>query len=66
MGHTFTAACVCVHALQTLEDINPDVIFEEHTYDVTKIANFEHFMDRYCFCNACALLLLLSHGLTHT
>jgi hypothetical protein len=31
---------------QTLEDINPDVIFEEYTYDVTKTANFEHFMDR--------------------
>ncbi len=32
---------------QTLEDINPDVIFEEYTYDITKTANFEHFMDRY-------------------
>ena len=41
-GMTKTAA-----AKQTLEEINPDVEFEEYTYDVTKSANFTHFMDRW-------------------
>ncbi len=40
-GMTKTAASVA-----TLTDINPDVAFEEYTYDITKTANFEHFMDR--------------------
>jgi ubiquitin-like modifier-activating enzyme 5 len=33
-------------AKETLEDINPDVIFEEYTYDITTTENFEHFMGR--------------------
>ena len=40
-GMTKTAA-----SKQTLEDINPDVSFEEFTYDITKSSNFTHFMDR--------------------
>mmetsp|Transcript_29145 Transcript_29145/g.38332 ORF Transcript_29145/g.38332 Transcript_29145/m.38332 type:complete len:420 (-) Transcript_29145:183-1442(-) len=40
-GMTKTAA-----AKQTLEDINPDVQFEEYTYDITLPENFEHFLDR--------------------
>ena len=57
---TKTAASV-----QTLTDINPDVVFEEYTYDITRTANFEHFMDRWVcmrrcvvcagWCGACAL-----------
>ena len=47
-GMTKTAASV-----QTLTDINPDVIFEEYTYDITKTANFEHFMDRYVCVGMC-------------
>ena len=31
---------------ETLEDINPDVIFEEYTYDITTTENFEHFLGR--------------------
>jgi molybdopterin/thiamine biosynthesis adenylyltransferase len=56
-GMTKTAASV-----QTLTDINPDVIFEEYTYDITKTANFEHFMNRHalplshtCVCNCLAV-----------
>jgi len=49
-GQTKTAA-----AKATLEGINPDVIFEEHTYNITETAHFDHFLDR------------LSHGsLTNT
>lgn len=33
-------------AKETLEDINPDVMFEEYTYDITTTENFEHFMGR--------------------
>ena len=33
-------------AKETLEDINPDVIFEEYTYDITTTSNFEHFLGR--------------------
>lgn len=44
-GMTKTAA-----SKQTLEFINPDVQFEEYTYDITKSANFTHFMDRLDSC----------------
>ena len=30
----------------TLADINPDVEFEDYTYDITTVANFEHFLER--------------------
>lgn len=40
-GMTKTAA-----AEQTLRDINPDVDFEAHTYDITSIDNWAHFLDR--------------------
>jgi ubiquitin-like modifier-activating enzyme 5 len=33
-------------AEQTLVDINPDVEFEAHTYDITSIDNWAHFLDR--------------------
>eukprot|EP00300_Choanocystis_sp_HF-7_P028058 c33417_g1_i1.p1 GENE.c33417_g1_i1~~c33417_g1_i1.p1 ORF type:complete len:404 (-),score=87.54 c33417_g1_i1:207-1388(-) len=33
-------------AVQTLTDINPDVQFESYNYDITSVANFDHFMDR--------------------
>ena len=33
-------------AKQTLEDINPDVVFEEYTYNITSPDRFEHFVDR--------------------
>lgn len=40
-GMTKTAA-----AKQTLQSINPDVIFEEYTVDITTTANFEQLLDR--------------------
>ncbi|KUF98639.1 hypothetical protein AM588_10010492 [Phytophthora nicotianae] len=40
-GMTKTAA-----AKQTLHSINPDVIFEEYTMDITTTANFEQLLDR--------------------
>ena len=33
-------------AARTLEGINPDVEFETHNYDITTVANFDHFMGR--------------------
>ncbi|KAI8487800.1 Ubiquitin-like modifier-activating enzyme 5 [Branchiostoma belcheri] len=30
----------------TLRDINPDVEFETHNYNITTVDNFQHFMDR--------------------
>ncbi|KAG6590893.1 Ubiquitin-like modifier-activating enzyme 5 [Phytophthora cinnamomi] len=40
-GMTKTAA-----AKQTLHSINPDVVFEEYTMDITTTANFEQLLDR--------------------
>lgn len=36
-------------AKQTLENINPDVIFEHYHYDITTAENFEHFVSRIQF-----------------
>lgn len=33
-------------AKATLLDINPDVEFEIHNYNITTVDNFQHFMDR--------------------
>eukprot|EP00075_Anas_platyrhynchos_P014067 XP_027303320.1 ubiquitin-like modifier-activating enzyme 5 isoform X1 [Anas platyrhynchos] len=33
-------------AEDTLRNINPDVQFEVHNYNITTLDNFEHFMDR--------------------
>ncbi|XP_023328548.1 ubiquitin-like modifier-activating enzyme 5 [Eurytemora carolleeae] len=33
-------------AARTLENINPDVQFETHNYNITTVENFEHFMSR--------------------
>lgn len=33
-------------AVNTLKDINPDVEFEAYNYDITKVDNFTHFMER--------------------
>lgn len=33
-------------AMATLTDINPDVIFEVHNYNITTVENFQHFMER--------------------
>uniref|UniRef100_A0A8C3W7D2 Ubiquitin-like modifier-activating enzyme 5 n=1 Tax=Catagonus wagneri TaxID=51154 RepID=A0A8C3W7D2_9CETA len=33
-------------AEHTLRNINPDVFFEVHNYNITTVENFEHFMDR--------------------
>lgn len=33
-------------AEHTLRNINPDVLFEVHNYNITTVENFEHFMDR--------------------
>lgn len=33
-------------AEHTLRNINPDVLFEVHNYNITTIENFQHFMDR--------------------
>ena len=33
-------------AAKTLENINPDVEFETHNYNITTVDNFDHFMDR--------------------
>jgi len=40
-GMTKTAA-----AEQTLREINPDVDFEAHTYDITSVTNWADFLDR--------------------
>ena len=32
-------------AKETLEKINPDVCFEEHRYNITETAHFDHFLD---------------------
>ena len=33
-------------AAKTLEEINPDVVFETHNYNITTVENFDHFMSR--------------------
>jgi len=33
-------------AVRTLENINPDVKFEQHNYNITTVDNFDHFMSR--------------------
>ncbi|KAM5231267.1 ubiquitin-like modifier-activating enzyme 5 [Hipposideros larvatus] len=33
-------------AEHTLRNINPDVLFEVHNYNITTVDNFQHFMDR--------------------
>ncbi|XP_048190969.1 ubiquitin-like modifier-activating enzyme 5 [Perognathus longimembris pacificus] len=33
-------------AEHTLRNINPDVVFEVHNYNITTVENFKHFMDR--------------------
>ncbi len=33
-------------AVGTLTEINPDVSFEAHNYNITTIDNFQYFMDR--------------------
>ncbi|XP_033113812.1 ubiquitin-like modifier-activating enzyme 5 [Anneissia japonica] len=33
-------------AEKTLQEINPDVNFETHNYNITTVDNFKHFMDR--------------------
>uniref|UniRef100_A0A8C5PH69 Ubiquitin-like modifier-activating enzyme 5 n=1 Tax=Leptobrachium leishanense TaxID=445787 RepID=A0A8C5PH69_9ANUR len=33
-------------AEHTLRNINPDVVFEVHNYNITTMDNFQHFMDR--------------------
>jgi ubiquitin-like modifier-activating enzyme 5 len=33
-------------AEETLREINPDVIFEAHTYNITKVQHYDHFLDR--------------------
>ncbi|OQR80606.1 ubiquitin activating enzyme, E1 family [Achlya hypogyna] len=40
-GQTKTAA-----AVETLHDINPDVVFEEYTADITTTDNYEQLLDR--------------------
>ncbi len=31
---------------ETLSDINPDVVFEAHSYSITKVDKYDHFLDR--------------------
>eukprot|EP00514_Thraustochytrium_sp_LLF1b_P013618 CAMPEP_0184545108 /NCGR_PEP_ID=MMETSP0199_2-20130426/4076_1 /TAXON_ID=1112570 /ORGANISM="Thraustochytrium sp., Strain LLF1b" /LENGTH=860 /DNA_ID=CAMNT_0026939369 /DNA_START=49 /DNA_END=2631 /DNA_ORIENTATION=+ len=31
---------------ETLSSINPDVVFEQHTYDITSLEHFDHFTER--------------------
>ncbi len=33
-------------AVGTLTEINPDVTFEAHNYNITTVDNFQHFMER--------------------
>jgi len=33
-------------AEKTLQEINPDVIYESHTYNITKLQHYDHFLDR--------------------
>jgi ubiquitin-like modifier-activating enzyme 5 len=35
-------------AQETLTEINPDVIYEAHTYNITKLQHYDHFLDRLC------------------
>lgn len=37
-------------ARATLTDINPDVQFEVHNYNITTVDNFQHFMGRIRYC----------------
>lgn len=34
-------------ASKTLEEINPDVIYEAHTYNITKLEHYDHFLERF-------------------
>ena len=34
-------------AVNTLKNINPDVIFEAHNYNITLVDHFDHFMERF-------------------
>jgi ubiquitin-like modifier-activating enzyme 5 len=34
-------------ASKTLQEINPDVIYEAHTYNITKLDHYDHFLERY-------------------
>lgn len=34
-------------AAKTLQNINPDVQFETHNYNITTVDNFDHFMGRW-------------------
>ncbi|XP_074227333.1 ubiquitin-like modifier-activating enzyme 5 isoform X2 [Camelus bactrianus] len=36
-------------AEHTLRNINPDVLFEVHNYNITTVENFQHFMDRISY-----------------
>ncbi|XP_057305118.1 ubiquitin-like modifier-activating enzyme 5 [Hydractinia symbiolongicarpus] len=49
-------------AVNTLKDINPDVEFEAYNYDITKVDNFTHFMERISkgSLTNCAVELVLS------
>ena len=33
-------------AINTLKNINPDVIFVAHNYNITLVDHFDHFMER--------------------
>ena len=33
-------------AVKTLQNINPDVTFEAHNYNITLVEHFDHFIDR--------------------
>ncbi len=42
-------------AVSTLKNINPDVTFEAHNYNITLVDHFDHFMERYeIIINSCA------------
>lgn len=38
-------------AVTTLSDINPDVLFEAHNYNITTVENYQNFVDRIRFGN---------------
>ena len=50
-------------AKETLEGINPDVVYEAHTYNITKLENFNHFLHTCAALSNLSPLLSLGHFL---
>lgn len=44
--HTLQVFSFCIYISYLNRNINPDVSFETHNYNITTMENFTHFMDR--------------------